>query len=355
MVIYLHWVAVPLVMVLLSALLVWGMRKDPRSRQQAMAREIHSDDPPMEPPHEDRGQNGPTSATAMEQRRLLAEFWGNDCPDMVLTYWAHSDSSAANLSACQQLFLSFHGGMHETLASLENHFFEGAAEQGVPERSRFLVGCTFVRLPHRGQDLVIRSSFQESRFAHEFFLADCDGKMAPLAMDVETSTELVFQTDWLEFRRAVGALVNPEFEGHREEARTHFLSRVAEDPSDAQAHGWLARCERTSADASPRDAARHLAMALEFQPENRLARLESARAGNPRLMRQWLRDALLFIDSRTDFDVQGSYLFAQSLLALDQKAAARMLCEQMLLEFPRHPGAPRLLRQIDQKERGAQT
>lgn len=349
MVIYLHWVAVPLVMVLLSALLVWGMRKDPRNRRRAMAEEIRSDDPPVD--HGDGVLPPMASAAggAIEERRLLTDLWGNDCPDMIVTYWSNAESQATNLSACQQLFLSFQGGMHATLASLENHFFDGALEQGVPERSRFLIGCTFIRLTHRAQDLVIRSTFQGSRFAHEFFLADGDGKLSPLAMDLEGSEDLIFQRHWLEFREAICAIDDDE---RREMILAHFRARVEEDFSDAQAHSWIAHFEQFPDSAT---GARHLAMALEFEPDNRLALLESGRRQGTRALRSWIHQARRFLDMRTDFEVQGCFLLAQSLLVLDQKHAARLLCEQMILEFPRHPGTPLLLRQIDQKERGAQT
>lgn len=341
-------------MVLLSALLIWGMRRQPREGVVGALEEIAADDPPVE----DELLGGATTAdmagTVLEQRRLLTEIWGNDCPDLVVTFWSNPEVLAQRLAAHQQLFLPFQGGVHETLATLENYFFDGALAQGVPERSRFLSGYSFVRLPHRSQDIVVRSQFHGSRFAHDFFLVDGDGKLAPLAVDTALPGELIVPRPWLEFRAAVSGVPEAELEEAAARAHDHFQGRLDESALDAQAHAWMGHlC--LSAGGAREKAARHVALALEFEPACQMARLVSARLqGNPGI-RRWTQGMRRLIGLRTDAELEASYLLAQSLLVLGQKSIARAVCENTLLEFPRHPGTTQLLRQIDQKERGAQT
>jgi uncharacterized protein HemY len=57
----------------------------------------------------------------------------------------------------------------------------------------------------------------------------------------------------------------------------------------------------------------------------------------------------------SDREAQTAFLLAQALCALDQLHAARAVCEALLVEWPRHPGATRLIKLIGQNERGAQT
>jgi len=346
----LHWVAVPLVMVLLSVLLIWGMRKEHRARAARMEEEIRSDDPPAEPPIVAPAMDSISSAI-VEERRLLVELWGPDVPDLVVSLWISPNPGQAPIVNYQQFFLPFDEDLEGALASLESQIFDGAVDQGVPEKSRFLVSYTFVRLSHLGHDFAIRSSFVGASFVHEFRLADSDGKLVELPPETHSTVELTSDARWLARRRA---LVHAIRDGEGVIASELFRDILRDDPCDGGAYAWLGHIEQCQA-GDRADIVRNLAMAEEFASASQVAQIERARQMGTRALRRWVRAVRNYIASRTDAELHGGFLLAQSLIALHQGSVARLLCEQLLNEYAQHPGAARLHRLINRKERGAQT
>lgn len=100
---------------------------------------------------------------------------------------------------------------------------------------------------------------------------------------------------------------------------------------------------------------RHLSFAREFSPDSLNARLLKARLSGPEAVCTEIVRLNRVITVNTDRRVQTGFLFAQSLHALGHDTVARGLCEIMLAEAPRHSATARLIRQIDQRQRGAQT
>lgn len=347
----LHWIAVPTMMILLSALLLWGMQRDPRDREEEMLREIASDDPPGAPPNP-TAVNERQISRLLEQRRMLSGLFGETLPDMTVTFWKSGEESAAFQATYHQDYYPAEPEMIRFCEFLEEDFFECIEAEKLPEGSRFLRAYSFFRLRTRGEDLVVESNFRGGRFRHELYRLDTDGRLRALFMgpDIEPSPAELLH--WCPYRDAHGVLDS----SMEAEELLHLLdafSGQAED-RDPVLQAWrahlLLRCG-----GEPAAIRRALALSLEFAPGNPLGQLEQAVANDGAPVRRWIRRAREQVRLETENEPQGRFLIAQALHAMRHESLARVFCEQLLLDFPQHSGASRLLRLIDQKERGAQT
>ncbi len=337
-------------MMFLSGLLIWGLRKHPHGHPHPLEDEIHSDDPPLDPACSP-GLEHRIPSSIIEDRRLLAQTWGADTPDLVVTYWLNPDGTGTGTASFQQLFLPLTNGLGEALAAMESMLFDGASEQGVPERSRLLASYCFLHLPARHDDLLIKSFFTGESLTHQFSMLDADGKMAGLRIEPDTAPEVLLGVAWIQYREALLAITREDNTSLADDALTELINR---DFCFSHAHAWKGHL-MAQAGAHLGDIQRRLSLALEFGDDNRLARIEQAKLlGSSAIATQ----ALHFrqhLNSQTDHPSQGGFLLCQSLMALHQATMARALCELLLADVPGHPGATRLLRLIDQHERGAQT
>lgn len=339
----------PFAMLLLLGLLLWGLGRVPREGTEDEMLEIENDDPSIEPipcvlPLAHLG------GSVVEDRRLLASTWGPDTPDLLVAYWAGVDEEHPRTTIFQQFFLPLSPDIGDALAYLENSFFEGAMDQGVPERSRLLTAYCFIRLPG-GQDLVIESNFLYSEFQHQFYLMDSEGKLARLRAEKETIVTGLLGRDWLMYRSAVAGIGSMEFVSPTEESFSGFLEDQA---LQSHAHAWIAHLLGAE-NPEQGELRRHLSFALELGPNNVIARIERARLKGLAGLKTVTNGLREHAATQSDRPAQAGFLLAQSLLCLHQTAGARSLCETLLLEWPHHEGISRLLHLIDQWERGAQT
>ncbi|MBI1289833.1 hypothetical protein GC173_01125 [bacterium] len=337
----------------LMGILLWGLQRDPRSQSMAAAaeREIAADDPAPTPPSYRPFQY--LSSSILQDRRYLCALFGSDAPDLLLAFWADgTGGDRPHVSSFRQLFLRTDEGLDSFTEALEAEFFEGVTDQGVPERSRLVAAYTFCHLPGRGQDLVVESRFIEDQFVHHFYLADADGKLNRTRLREESLREQLLGDDWLVYRALLAS-------ARRDSGSPDLLDRFEEWTSHpvagANAQAWVAHLGiQCGWDKS--EIIRRLALCMEWAPGHVVARLVKARlrpgSGELQGAVATLKEQ---IPLHSDREAQTTFLISQALCALDQQAAARRLCEALLMEWPRHPGATGLLRQIDKHERGAQT
>ncbi len=348
--IFLHWIAVPLITFLLLALLIWGMKKDPKAARNEMAGEILSDDPPADPPSSVVPPHRRITHL-LEERRLMTGFWGNMSPDLLVSFWTTPGEKASCTINYQQTFIPLSGQVSDDLANLENSLFDGAREHGVPERSRFVKSYTFLRLVRLHQDLVVESTFQGERFCHEFYRLDIDGKMVAIVVDDGLFEELAETLRRVPYRSVVDLM---ETSREAERAASLYKAILSPEGLNGETEAWLAHLLGL-AGAEDRLIQRHLALASEFAPRNALVRLESARLAGRSEELRWLWSARQYLCEQGECEEQGRFFLAQSLLALNHRKLAKTFCEQLLADYPQHSGAACLLTLIKQKERGAQT
>jgi len=338
----LQWLALPCVLVTLTGLILWGLQRD--VKPAGAEREIASDDAPPEPSHRPF-QHLPSSL--LQDRRYLCSVLGPDTPDLILVHWSDAAEERPTSSSYRQLFLPT-GDLPAFCEALESEFFEGFEDQGVAERSRLLVAYTFSWLPALGKDLVVESRFVEDRFDHRLYLADSDGKLIRFRRRT-SSDEPLHGDDWVRYRglllslRAQPAIDLVEaFEGWSGNPIARASSRAWVGHLGLQL-GW-----------APSRVLREVAHCMEWHPLHLVGRLVRAKARGVELAAviAGLREQ---ISLHSDREAQTTFLMSQALCTLEQPAAARRLCEMLLMEWPRHPGAASLLRLIDQHERGAQT
>lgn len=342
---FIHWVAVPFVVLLLMGLLVWGMRRDPCAKRLAMEAEIVSDDPAA------AGRSTSGRTTILEHRRLLTAVWRDALPDLLVSFWKPPGSHTRLIIAHQQVFLPAHNRMERLLAALENNLFENAEEIGIPERSRFVKSYTFIRLIEQGQDLVIESRFIQTRFSHEFHFLDADGRMSPVSVHSDLTAAILAAARLVPYRSDGETLALAEQVAF---ATQHFERMLCVEGISGTAHGWLAHLGALGG-AEPEVIRRHAALALEFSPSCQIARLEWRKLQGGEAVEKWISRVREFLVLNSDAPDQSGYLVAQSLLTLHQHSIAKILCEQLLLDSPGHDGASRLLQTIARKERGAET
>ncbi|CAN5362485.1 hypothetical protein BH09SUM1_BH09SUM1_18240 [soil metagenome] len=351
------WVLIPTSAALLFVVLMMGLRRGERMPAEA-AREIAADDPPAEPPASTLSPHDPVEHIGyglLQDRRFLTSTWGPDTPDLLVALWADSEHHN-QLTSYRQFFLPLEQDLTAALGVLENEFFEGAEASGIPERSRLLAAFCFVFLPDRHQDLLVQSSFVFGQFDHRFFLLDADGKLSRIYPDLETTGGMLLEDHWGRYRAALADVVSGV-----EDAGDSMNGLVKSVECRANAYAWgahLALRKGAGAEDAPaalKVARRFLSLAQELGPSVPIAKSESARISGEAAVRAHARTLHSLVAFHSDKQVQTGFLLAQSLVCLCQEPAAKALCELILLEAPRHPGASRLLRLITQRERGAQT
>ena len=348
----LHWVGVSIVTLAMLALLLWGLRRDPRaSGTSGFAHGPHDDEHPTLRPFGAAVPEEHLTVALRSSRRFLTHTWGADTPDLTVAWWAGPLSYSERFSSFHQAFLPLGGPLSEALSAMESHLYEGAEEQEVPERSRLRAAWTFIHLPARRQDLVVQSHFADKGLEHHFFLMDSDGKLERIQFDLETPGDVLLSPTWMVYRGALASLLLDE---DISSAENDFADLAIGGSAMGRAHAWLAHIGNLTGRDS-RAVRRHVAFSLELDPTKILARIEKGRLGEGATYRDAALDLRDHLSQRSDEDPQTGFLLAQSLTALRQDNAARGLCEVLLMEANPHEGLSRLRRRIDQRERGAQT
>ncbi|MCC5875061.1 MAG: hypothetical protein JJU11_02470 [Candidatus Sumerlaeia bacterium] len=341
-----HWLGTITVVLLLSAILFWGFRRDRKGEVMAK-REIAADDPPFDPISEEI-LTGNLAATMIEDRRFLRSLWGPDTPDLLVGFWRAPRDATPRHSSFRQLFLPLADDWEVVLAVLEREIFEAAEEQGVPMGSLLDNSWCFLRLPGSSDDVAIQTRFIEGEFHHSYYLVDPDGKLHATR---RSKLPLGNGGGWASYR---GAIIQSLHGNDPIQAREEFHQVAGELDLRGAAHGWLALLAHEEGGAAP-NWRNHLSVSRELAPENLHARLLKARfQGGERVAMEVRRlDKILL--ANTDHRIQTGFLLAQSLHALDHHHAARGVCQLILAEAPRHSATSRLIHMIDQRERGAQT
>lgn len=339
----LHWAAVPLLMLFLSGLLIWGLRKHPRATRDELA-EILSDDPEGDDSVSARPLDF-LSPELIQDRRLLVQQLGGDTPDLLVAFWSDPARPQPFLLTFQQGFLPLSSGIADALADLENRLFDEAETDEVPPGARLAAAYSFVHLQSHARDLLIQSTFAGDHFDHHFFLIDGDGKLSRLQVEMDTAPEILLSPRGHLHREALSMLSREE---NTSVPRECFLRLLEMDFRDASAHAWLAHLGAQEGEAAS-ESLRRLSLALEFAGDHLIARLESAQLRGADALAGQVKALRREIAQASDHVTHTGYLLAQSLMVLRQGAAARALCQLLLAESPRHPGANRLLRLLDRR------
>ncbi len=348
--ILLHWIAVTLVLGIVGFLLIWGMKRHPHQQQTRMLLEIHSDDPPVDSVSL-KNRIARKRQALIEQRRILKSILEDNTPDLLVSFWTPYQNPSQPIACSQQLILPMHEGTDNTLLSIEHQMLLGSYHDDIPEKSRLASTLTFISLPRKGRDLVIESNFRMNEPAHTIFIMDSDGKLLEVDRFFVDQEHLSSNEQWLTFRKGLHALMTDEVPHH---VAKLFEDSMKEGLPSGSAHLWLATLKEVS-DSDQKEARKHLALAGEFSPQSILVNFQRAKLDGPEQIAQVVqrtRDSLSF---HTDYEAQAGYLLAQSLYELQQPLAARLLCEELMNQFPNHTAMNRLLQQIKQRERGAQT
>lgn len=341
------WLAMPVLVLALAALLVWGMQQGGEAARLPVAaaepaRVVPAPAAPVRQP--DLGDY--LSANMIEDRRVLAALWQLDVPDLIVSQWSPAGEEHIRLTAYDQGWLPFHLGEEAALVELEERLFASAEAQGIPPRALLRSAWSFVRARLDGPDIAIQSQFREGHFIHRFFHLDADGKLHAGAMAGPMAE------GWLQYRLGVA-----EYLAGRPAAAYEGLLAGAMSADGRLAgwvEGWLALSMQRRG-AEPAAVRTHLAHAAEWNPRGltmRLARGSIAGAGAlQRLARQLHHEVATHSDRR----VQTCFLVAQSLVTNGHAGVAAETCRLILREAPRHPATSRLLQSIERRERGAQT
>lgn len=346
----LNWIAVPLVMIGLSALLIWGMRKNPRVQWNQYHREIESDDPPRERSHFGGAGEHRLPAQVIELRRMLTGAWGNDTPDMMVSFWGTSPGARSEILSYRQLFIPLKPSARETLLHVE-HLCESDFPDHIPEYAGLIVSYTFVRLPGSGAgDIVIKSFPAEHNFAHQFFFLDADGKLIGLRIDPEEVLETFFAENAFHFRQGMVSLSQDD----RSAAIATFEEIVSEEFDHASAHAWLAfLLAAGGADAAALQ--RELSLAGEFSAHHRIGRIVRAGLGSAEQLKAMANELRRHATGSETTPAQAFYLLCQGLLTLRQHKLARAFADLVRPELPAGADSERLERLLDSDQRGAQT
>lgn len=347
----LHWLGVSIVTLAMLALLLWGLRRDPRATAPVGFLHGADDDHEAARPFGGPVPEDHLTVALRSSRRFLTHTWGPDTPDLTVAWWAGPHARNDRFSSFHQTFLPLGGPMAEALAAMESQLYEGAEEQDVPERSRLRAAWTFIHLPARRQDLVVQSHFADKGLVHHFFLMDSDGKLERIQFDPETPGDVLLNPTWMAYRAGLATLIADD---DLATAEDEFADLAHGSAAAGRAHAWLAHIGNLTG-RDPKAVRRHVAFSLELNPTNILARIEKGRLGDGPTYRDAALDLRDHLAHRSDEDPQTGFLLAQSLTALRQENAARGLCEVLLMEANPHEGLSRLRRRIDQRERGAQT
>lgn len=341
----LHWIVVLLVMIVLSGVIVWGMRRRHSEHFEELEDSPQGDLLRVLTPEDDLI---PPDPMMIEDRRLLVGLWGQDVPDMVVTQWTGVSTRNSRIQSARQLFLPLHEGLHEVLNLLESRFTDQRPSH--PLNTRLLGAYSFIYLPEKQHDLVVYSVNESTHYHHRLYLMDHDGRLCRLRVDPETVNEFFLASEWINYRAAV---MNTTTEENLPGAKTAFEEFVERGFCTAASHVWLAHFA-ASGGAEKRQVQRHLSIAAELSGGCHLARLVGGRSGNDVALGRAIVALNESIAERTDHEASAACLVSESLLALNQRRAARLLCEGLLSRSPKHVGAANLLRSIDQRERGAQ-
>jgi hypothetical protein len=354
------WVLSGICVAALLSIIIWGLQRVPEvaSSPSLMDDEGSKKDQgqrAMDRPLDLLPEAAPfqyLSVSLREDRRFLCQLWGNDTPDLVIAFWADpAVPDRPRVSSFRQLFLPFHLGATEALEELEGEFFRGATEQGIPERSHFVVAYSFVRLNGRQQDLVIESRFTGDEFKHRSFIADSDGKLNRLRVSDQALVEDFLGEDWNAYRRLMAEVGEDSDRGPLVES---LLEEGRGRCWEPHAHAWAASLgEQLGWERAT--IARHTALAEEWLPGSLTLRMERARRRGRTVTRMLAQELSRTVALHSDKEAQAGFLLAQSLWRMQQPTLSRHVCEILLADFPRHTGATLLLRLIDQFERGAQT
>lgn len=344
----LNWMAVSILVLILIVILLWGMRRDEKGNSAARG-EIAADDPEPQPRQHGIFQGDYHGSNMMEDRRYLRSLWGPDTPDLVVGFWRSPRDASPRNTSFRQMFLPIEGGWDHLLSSIEQVLFESSEVQEVPAGSLLASAWCFIQIPGIRDDLAILTRFSDGEFHHTFHRVDSEGLLHVFQREeLDLGSE---GTTWENYRLAVSLCLRKE----RPDVALEILHELGSAmESRGEAHGWLAAMEHQNG-RDPGMLARHLSISREFAPGNLHARLLKARLLGPELLGREIRRLDMMLLSNTDRRVQTGFLLAQSLHALDHGAAARELCGLILAEAPRHSATSRLVRLIDQRERGAQT
>lgn len=345
----LSWIVVPFVMVGLSALLIWGMRKNPRAQWQQYRHEIEGDDPPRERMIFNAAGDHRLPAQVIELRRMLAGAFSVDTPDTIVSFWEAAPGARSEFLSYRQLFLPLKASARETLIHLEE-LCDGEIPDHIPDFARFAVSYCFVRLPgSSGSDIVIKSFPTEHNFAHQFFLLDADGKLIGLRADPEDLLESFFADNAFQFRQALLALSQDE----RSAAISGFEEVVSSEFHHESAHAWLAfLLATTGADAVVLQ--RELSLAGEFSARSRISRIVRAGLGSTEQMRVMASELRRHATTAEVPAPQAFHLLCEGLLVLRQQRFARAFADLVCSEMNSVSDSERLERLFDSDQRGAQ-
>lgn len=342
-----HWVGTIIVMMILSGILIWGMRRD-RNGEALARQEIEADDPPQDPISE-ATLTGHLAATMIEDRRFLRSLWGPDTPDLLVGFWRSPRDTTPRHSSFSQLILPVADGWEALLAVLEREIFEAAEEQAIPVGSLLDNAWCFLRHPACKDDVAIQTRFVDGEFLHSYYVVDQDGKLHATRRNKLPTGD--GKNGWAAYRSAV---ILSLLQRDRNQAREIFHTMTGDLDIRGGAHGWLALLAHEEGESSP-NWSTHLSISRELAPENLHTRLLKARLNGPETLRMEVRRLDKILLANTDQRIQTGFLLAQSLHALDHHHAARGVCQLILAEAPRHSATSRLIQVIDQRERGAQT
>ncbi len=353
----LQWILIPALLLVLSAVLLWGLRHRPMPSIETQVEEILADDPPPEPPEEPRPDPIHLSSELMQHRRLLLRLLGADTADLLVSLWIDPEDPRLRIASYRQTFFTPGWSAARIGEQIEQEIFDGAVADGVPEGSRLSGACAFVYQAEKGSDLVVYSYFDRTEMDHSFFRPDPDGKLVPIdEMAAGGGHGAGERAEWWQARRqGHGLLLRRDPEAWDAIAKAAEM-RLAQDFQDGREHAWFAMAEYQRG-GDKKLAAKHLSLALEFSPEDVLARGERARLRGEEAFAAfgtWMHSRLR---DESDDPVVAGYLVCGALEALWQGGLARVLSESLLATYPKHPEGERLRRFIGTETpgRGAQT
>lgn len=337
---------VPTLVVIVVGVLLWGMSRKSETQQAKSQVNMGS-----APPQAAVTPLRPLSTDAAVHRRLLTRTFGPDTPDLTIAYWVSDKFPSIQFTSYHQSFLPFHGNIETTLLTMEDRLFEEAPDHEVPARSRLQTAWTFLHLPARKQDLAIQSFFSGNRLDHHFHLMDEEGRLQRIHVDAETGAELMLGPKWTNYRKSLSALMD---EGASPHLVREFKQLSRHEPTRAHAHLWLAHL--SSADSQGHgNVGANLAMACEFGLKENLARIARASILERPAMGKSAKDLIEHLKHETGNPALGGFLVAQAAQALDYPSFALAFSEILLEKGLVHGGTSRLVRQMHERGRGAQT
>ncbi len=344
-----HGLALAVLALMTIGILIVSRRRVSLAERQSMLREIAADDPST------ATESVPSrfelkAHPVLEFRKFLRATWGEDAPDLVYSEWGDLERDEL-LAVYDQYFFPLKNGAGETVSTIEDHLRESSRRSSLPQAARLHNAWTFIYIPEKRRDFVVRTSFHPSGFRHQFFLLENDGTLSRILNELDDLASVLFAPFRISYRSALEATLQ---EGDDAAAREELSRLIATDMTHAPSHAWLANISRRN-EEELYFIRRHLNFANEFGANHLVTQIEMSYVSSGEQEPPMLRRVARKLAELHDEEGVLPFLLAQSFLALKNGRISRLLCERLLTDHPKHRHATVLMKEIDQRERGAQT